>query len=336
MENTRQWQLAKRPDGLPDKNCFELVSLPSQKALKNGEVRIKTHYFSVDPGMRSRLSGDSYAAALPLGDKIESAGIGEIIESKSERYAVGDMVMGGLGWADGLVHKERGLQKLDMSLFDDMVRPTATIGVLGVPGLTAYFGLTELGRPEIGQTLLVSSAAGAVGATAGQFGKHLGLKTVGIAGGAQKCSYVKELGFDAVIDYKAATDLHAAIAKACPDGVDIYFDNVGGAMLDAAILTMRPYGRIVVSGQIAEYNATSPRGIRYVTPFITQRLSMAGLVVYDYARQFPEAQQKLAALIRSGKISYQEDVSDGIEGAPEAFLGLFDGKNNGRRLIKLI
>lgn len=335
MEKFAQWQLAKRPDGLPDESCFELAE-HTFPALQSEEVRIKTHYFSVDPGMRGRLSGDTYAAALPIGGKIESAGIGEIVDTTSDKFAVGDMVMGGFGWCDGLVHSSRGLQKLDAGLFDDVVRPTAAIGVLGIPGLTAYFGLTDLGRPQTGETLLVSSAAGPVGATAGQLGKHLGLRVVGIAGGPEKCAHIAALGFDTVIDYKAETDLVAAIAAACPDGVDIYFDNIGADMLDAALANMRLNGRVVISGQTAEYNAVTPTGIRNMTRFITHRLHMAGLVVYDYARQFPTAQQKMAALIRDGALVYDEDISDGIDGAPQAFIGLFTGQNRGRRLIKLI
>jgi len=333
-ETTKQWILAKRPDGVPSEDCFDLVETALPR-LEDGQVRLKTHYFSVDPGMRGRLSGDSYAAALPLGAVVESAGIGEVVESNSARFAVGDMVMGGLGWTQGLVHPDRGLQKLDSAMFDEKVRITATIGVLGVPGLTAWFGLQDLGRPKSGETLLVSSAAGPVGATAGQVGKTLGLTVVGIAGGADKCAYVKDLGFDAVIDYKAVDHLGEAIAAACPEGVDIYFDNVGGEMLDAAITKMRGHGRIVISGQISEYNATKPRGIRNTTQFITHRLSMAGLVVYDYARQFGEAQQAMAQLIRDGRLTYSEDITDGIEGAPQAFIGLFGGLNFGRRLIRV-
>ena len=331
-EMTKQWVLAKRPEGVPTPECFELVDtqLPP---LEEGQVRLKTHYFSVDPGMRGRLSGDSYAAALPLGAVVESAGIGEVVESRSPRFAEGDMVMGGLGWTEALVHADRGLQKLDPAMFDDKVRITATIGVLGVPGLTAWFGLQDLGRPKTGETLLVSSAAGPVGATAGQIGKTLGLHVVGIAGGSDKCAYVKDLGFDAVINYKATDHLGRAIGEACPEGVDIYFDNVGGEMLDTAIGKMRGHGRIVISGQIAEYNALKPRGIRNTTQFITHRLSMAGLVVYDYARQFGEAQQAMAQMIRDGQLNYGEDITDGIEGAPQAFIGLFGGLNFGRRLI---
>jgi NADPH-dependent curcumin reductase CurA len=333
MTEYKRWTLAKHPSGVPSEDCFALESF-TLDAPQDGQVLIRTHYFSLDPGMRGRLSGDSYAAGLKIGDTIESAGIGEIIASKSERFAVGDMVMGGLGWTQALTHPDRGLQKLDPALFDDKVAMTATIGVLGVPGLTAWFGLQDLGQPQADETLLISSAAGPVGATCGQIGKTLGLSVIGIAGGADKCAYLTDLGFDAVIDYKAEDNLVNAIEAAAPDGVDIYFDNVGGEMLDAAILNMKPKGRIVVSGQVAEYNREKPVGIRQTTRFITHRLRMEGLVVYDYAKQFPKAQAAIAALIRDGKLAYKEDISDGIEDAPRAYATLFAGANFGRRLIK--
>jgi NADPH-dependent curcumin reductase CurA len=335
MTDYKKWTLAKHPDGVPQEDCFALESF-TPDAPQDGQVLIKTHYFSLDPGMRGRLSGDSYAAGLKIGDTIESAGIGEIIASGSERFQPGDMVVGGLGWTEALLHPDRGLQKLDPALFDDKVAMTATIGVLGVPGLTAWFGLQDLGQPQTGETLLISSAAGPVGATCGQIAKTLGLSVIGLAGGAEKCAYLQNLGFDAVINYKAEKDLTKAIAAACPDGVDIYFDNVGGEMLDAAILNMKPKGRIVVSGQVSEYNRETPLGIRQTTRFITHRLRMEGLVVYDYAKQFPEAQAALAALIRDGKLAYKEDISAGIEDAPRAYAALFAGANFGRRLIKTI
>ncbi|MCH1542123.1 MAG: NADP-dependent oxidoreductase [Alphaproteobacteria bacterium] len=333
MSTYRKWTLAKHPSGVPSEDCFALEDF-TPDALSDGQVLIKTHYFSLDPGMRGRLSGDSYAAGLKIGDTIESAGIGEVIDSKSERFAVGDMVMGGLGWTQALTHPDRGLQKLDPALFDDKVAMTATIGVLGVPGLTAWFGLQDLGQPQSGETLLISSAAGPVGATCGQIGKTLGLTVIGIAGGADKCAYLSGLGFDAVIDYKAEKDLTKAIATAAPNGVDIYFDNVGGTMLDAAILNMKPKGRIVISGQVSEYNNETPIGIRQTTRFITHRLRMEGLVVYDYAKQFVQAQAAMAALIRDGKLAYKEDISEGIEDAPREYAALFAGANFGRRLIK--
>lgn len=338
-ETFKQWTLAKHPSGVPTPDCFKLIET-AMPELEDGQVFIRTHYFSLDPGMRGRLSGDSYAAGLQIGDNIESAGIGEIIASKSERFAIGDMVMGGLGWSEGNVFPDRGLQKLDPVMFDDKVSMSATIGVLGVPGLTAWFGLKDLGAPQEGETLLISSAAGPVGATAGQLGKALGLKVIGIAGGPDKCAYLRDLGFDAAIDYKAAAELPRAMRTTCKeigsDGINIYFDNVGGSMLDAAIVNMKMGGRIVVSGQVAEYNRETPVGIRHTTRFITHRLRMQGLVVYDYRSGFVEAQAAMAQMIRDGQLRYREDISAGIERAPSAYEALFAGANLGRRLIKTI
>jgi NADPH-dependent curcumin reductase CurA len=331
----QRWVLAARPDGTPKPQDFrhETFEVPE---LKDGEGLIAVTHISVDPGMRSRLTGDSYAAALDLGATIESAGIGTIVASRSARLPEGATVMAGTGWTSHLVSDGRGIAILDPAVFSGAVRPTASIGILGIPGLTAYFGLTDLGKPKEGETLLVSSAAGPVGATALQIGRKLGLKTIGIAGSSTKCGYVRdEVKADTCIDYKAEADLAAAIRQAAPDGIDIYFDNVGGAQLDAAILNMKPGGRIVISGQVSEYNAVEPRGIRWVTPFITKRLRMEGLVVYDYRKRFGEAQAAMAGWINDGSLTYREDVSEGFAQLPDAFIGLFHGENFGRRLVKV-
>lgn len=331
----KRWTLARRPDGVPRESDFRLIET-AIPPLDDGEALIATTHLSVDPGTRPRLSADTYAAAFRIGDTIESAGIGRVAESRSARLPVGALVMGGFGWTTHVVSDGRGVQVLDPALFTGKVSPTASIGVLGIPGLTAWFGLTDLGKPKEGETLLVSSAAGAVGATALQIGRQFGLKTVGIAGGSAKCAYVTgDLGADACIDYRAESDLAGAIRRLAPGGIDIFFDNVGAGQLDAAILNMRQNGRIVISGQTAEYNAAEPRGIRYVTPFITRRLTMAGLVVYDYRKRFAEAQAEMAAWIDDGRLSYREEIIDGFEKLPEAFAGLFRGENFGRRLVRV-
>lgn len=331
----RRWALAKRPDGIPRESDFQLIEAETP-SLGEGEALIATTHLSVDPGTRPRLSADTYAAAFRIGDTIESAGVGRVVASRTPRLPEGALVMGGFGWTTHVVSDGRGVQVLDPAIFTGKVSPTASIGVLGIPGLTAWFGLTDLGKPKPGETLLVSSAAGAVGATALQIGRQLGLKTIGIAGGPAKCAYVTgEIGADSCIDYRAEDDLAAAIRRTAPDGIDIFFDNVGAEQLDAAILNLRLNGRIVVSGQTAEYNTPAPRGIRYVTPFITQRLTMAGLVVYDYRKQFAAAQAQMAAWINDGKLTYREEIIDGFERLPEAFAGLFRGENFGRRLVRV-
>lgn len=330
----RKWVLARRPSGVPAPEDFRLEStaLPDPQ---EGEFLIRVDYVSIDPGMRSRLTKDSYAPAMALGGTIESAGLGTVVKSRHPKFAEGALVSGGFGWQSHLVSNGRGIVRLDPALFDARVPPTAAIGILGVPGLTAYFGLLDLGKPQPGETVLISSAAGTVGATAGQIAKIQGLTVIGIAGGGAKCGYVRSLGFDACIDHKGARDLSGAIGQGAPKGVDIYFDNVGAQTLDAAISRMNARGRIVVSGQIAEYNAVQPVGIRNVLDFIPKRLRMEGLVVFDYASRFPEAQSKLAGWIREGRLSFHETVKEGLEAAPLAFAGLFAGDALGRVLVKL-
>ncbi|MEQ9144464.1 MAG: NADP-dependent oxidoreductase [Parvibaculaceae bacterium] len=331
----RRWVLASRPEGKPAPENFRLeeVELPDPG---EHELLIAAKFFSIDPGMRSRLSADSYAAALKIGEVIEGAMVGEVVQSNNEKFTAGDIVTGGFGWQSHALSNGRGLAKLDPALFKGPLRITAAIGVLGIPGLTSYFGLLDLGQPKEGETVLISSAAGPVGATAGQIAKMKGCRAVGIAGSKEKCDYVtKDLGFDACINYKDAASLEDAIKAACPDGVDIYFDNVGGEMLDAAIANTNERGRLIISGAVSEYNRPEPRGIRNTLRFITHRLRMEGLVVFDYFKQFRDAQAEMAGWIMNGKLIYTEDISEGIETAPAAFAGLFEGENFGRRLIKV-
>ena len=332
----KRWVLASRPEGKPKLENFRLEDLTLPDVGEH-DILIRTEFHSVDPGMRGRLSGDSYTAALPLGETVDSAMIGIVEASNNEKFKTGDRVTGGFGWVSHAVSNGRGVQVLDPAMYHGKLRPSAAIGVLGIPGLTSYFGLLDLGKPKEGDTVLISSAAGPVGATAGQIAKMKGCRVVGIAGSKAKCDYVKSLGFDATINYRETKDMVAAIKTACPDGVDIYFDNVGGTMLDAAILNMKDHGRIVVSGQVSEYNRGPEDlvGIRNVTRFITHKLRMEGLVVFDYFKGFKAAQAEMAGWIHAGKLIYTEDISDGIEGSAAAFAGLFEGENHGRRLIKV-
>lgn len=332
MTTFKRWVLVNRPEGVPSANDFRLEqsALPE---LQDGQALIRVDHISVDPGMRSRLSGDSYAPALAIGATIESAGIGKVITSRNAKLKEGALVWGGFGWQSHLVSDGRGVQPLDPELYQGKIKPTAAIGLFGIPGLTAFFGLFEIGKPKQGNTVVVSSAAGTVGATAGQIAKLQGCTVIGLAGSDAKCTYLKEIGFDTAINYKTAGDLAAAFKAAAPKGIDIYFDNVGGETLDAAILNMRKNGRIVVSGQISEYNTQTPRGIRNTLPFITQRLKMEGLVVYDYSVQFGEARQQMAEWVNEGKLTYREEIIEGLEQTPQAFIGLFSGESFGRRLV---
>lgn len=322
--------------GLPEESDFEFHEAPLPD-LKEGQFIAENHYVSVDPGMRSRLSGvTGYAPAVKLGEMIGGFAIARVIKSLNPAFEEGDMVTMGGGWATHSIFAGAGfaikLPKLDIpkSLF---------MGILGIPGMTSYFGLKRVGHFKKGDHLLITSAAGPVGATAGQLAKHWGAASVtGVAGSDEKCAWLTEkAGFDNAINYKSENDLAAAIADACPKGVDVLFDNVGNAMIDTVIPLMRMNGRIIVSGQVADYNIAleDRHGIKNTTEFIGSRLSMQGLVVFDDIPQFSEAQKEIGALIRNGQLIYEEEIIEGLESLPDAFCGLFRGENFGRRLVKI-
>ncbi|MEQ8746035.1 NADP-dependent oxidoreductase [Pyruvatibacter sp.] len=334
LTTTRRWVLAKRPAGIPDDTTFALKEQPLP-ALEEGQVKVRVTHFSLDPGMRPALSQDTYVGATPIGSLITSAGLGVVEESADEKLKVGDLVTGGFGWQSALVAKSRHCVKQNPALFQGRVTPTAAIGILGIPGMTSWFGLKNIATLKEGETVLISSASGPVGATAGQLARLMGAgRVVGIAGSKSKCDWLTgEAGFDACINYRETDNLAVAMRDATGGGADIYFDNVGGEMLDAAITALKPGGRIAVSGQLSEYNNPEPRGIRNTLPFITQRLTMRGFVVLDYVREFAEAGTQMVQWINDGKLLYLEEVIDGIENAPTAYAGLFTGENFGRRLI---
>ncbi|MDB5429083.1 MAG: NADP-dependent oxidoreductase [Caulobacter sp.] len=332
---TRRWVLARYVEGAPSPEDFRLEECPLPD-LEDGRFLARVILASVDPGIRSRLSaGDSYAAAMKLGEGIDGFNVAEVIESRNPNYAVGELICAGGGWREHIVSDGRGyIQKIT----DRRVELGCWIGVLGVPGLTAWFGLNRVGQAKAGETLLVTSAAGPVGATAGHLGKALGMRVVGTAGSAAKCDWLThDEGFDAAIDYKAETDLTAAIQAACPDGVDVLFDNVGNAMIDRVLPLMRMRGRIVVSGQVADYNLSPDQvpGIHNTKPFITHRVRMEGLVVFDDIRAFAGAQAAMADMIVLGSLKYRIEEFQGIDALPQAFCGLFRGENFGRRLVRL-
>ena len=333
MKN-RRVVLAAYLSGEPKESDFSLDEVQTP-ALADGQVLVKNAFVSVDPGMRGRLSGRaSYTAPVPIGGVLGSASIGQVVESRHPKYAVGDWVAAAFGWQEYGLGDGAGMRKVE----DLRTPPSAQIGVLGIPGLTAYFGLLDIGQPKPGETVLVSTAAGAVGSAAGQIAQIKGARAVGVAGGPQKCRWlVEELGFAAAIDRKAEPDIAAAVAKACPEGVDVFFDNVGNTLLDPLLPLMRQNGRIVVSGQTADYNVPleARRGLKNTAYFITSRLKMQGLVVFDYVREFPTAWRELTDWILAGRLLYREDIDVGLEKAPAAFVGLFHGDNFGRKLIRL-
>jgi NADPH-dependent curcumin reductase CurA len=333
MKN-RRVVLAAYLDGAPKESDFRLEEADVPE-LADGQVLVRNSYVTIDPGMRGRLSGQaSYTAALPLGAVLGSASVGQVVTSKNPKYSQGDWVAAAFGWQEYGVGDGPGMRKVT----DLRVPISAQVGVLGIPGLTAYFGLLDIGQPKAGETVLVSTAAGAVGSAAGQIAKIKGCRVVGIAGGPAKCRLLTEdYGFDGAIDRLAEPDIAAAVARECPDGVDVYFDNVGGAVLDAVLPLMRVGGRIVASGHTADYNVPveQRRGLKNTTCFITHRLKMQGLVVFDSVREYPRAWAEMTDWILDGRLKYREDVEAGLERAPAAFIGLFKGENFGRKLIKL-
>ncbi|HEY7565147.1 MAG TPA: NADP-dependent oxidoreductase [Acidimicrobiia bacterium] len=334
---TQNWVLAREPKGLPQPEDFSLVevTLPN---IEPGQVLIANKFISVDAGVRDRLSRDSYGPRTRVGEVIDGFAVGEVVASRHERFEVGDRVTAGTGWRRHYVSNGKGLLRLDDQIFSPPVPDSAAIGVLGVSGLTAYFGLLRVGRPWPGETVLVSSAAGTVGATAGQIARISGCRVVGIAGGADRCRYVTdELEFDQCVDRDDA-DIGSAISAACLEGVDIYFDNVGGELLDAALLSMKRGGRVVVAGQVSEYNLERPRGVRHVREIIERRLRIEGFVVWDYLSEFRPAMAEMRSWIVDGRLRFSEHAVDGFEAAPELFCDLFSGARRtglGRWLVRL-
>ncbi|HEX9173975.1 MAG TPA: NADP-dependent oxidoreductase [Telluria sp.] len=330
MNTFQRIVLASRPSGeaTPDNFRLETVQAPE---LKDGEILIRNEYLSLDPYMRGRMNeGKSYAEPQPLDQTMIGGTAGEVIASKNPQFAVGDKVVGGLGWAEMGVSDGSAMRKVDTS----KVPLSAYLGVAGMPGMTAWYGLNQIMNPKPGETVVVSAASGAVGSVVGQLAKLKGCRVVGIAGGKEKCAYVvDELGFDACIDYKAG-NLAADLAAATPDGIDAVFENVGGAGLDAALSRMNAFGRIAVCGLIAGYNGEDVP-IHNFSSVLTNRLTVQGFIVSEHLELWPQGLGELAMLVGSGKLKYRETVAQGLAGAPEAFLGLLKGKNFGKQLVKL-
>jgi NADPH-dependent curcumin reductase CurA len=332
-ELNRQVLLAARPTGYPEIADFEVVetTIPVPGP---GEILVRTLYLSLDPYMRHRI-GDarSYAPPAPLGEVMIGGIVGEIAVSHRAEWRVGDIVEGRLGWQQYAVSDGAGLARVDPSL-----APVSTaLGVLGMPGLTAYFGLLEIGRPRPGDTVVVSAASGAVGAVVGQIARISGCRVVGIAGGARKIAYLAdELGFDGAIDYKAEDDLGAALAAACPDGIDVYFDNVGGAIADAALDNLARGARVAICGTISQSSLAAPEpGPRVQGKLMNAWASMQAFNVFQFSARHDVARARLAGWLGDGRLTYREDVVDGIENAPGAFIGLLRGANFGKLIVKV-
>lgn len=329
----RQILLANRPVGLPDESTFELIETPLREP-EEGEVVIKTQYLSVDPYMRGRMSdAKSYATPFEVGKPLRARIVGKIIESKDPVYQEGEIVRGDLDWADYTVTKGKGLLKVDPTI----APPSTSLHVTGMPGLTAYFGLLDIGQPQKGETVVVSGAAGAVGTVVGQIAKLKGCRVVGIAGSEEKITFLKEeLGFDEAINYKTTSNIAEDLKEACPDGIDVYFDNVGGEITDAVMFQLNFHSRVAICGQIAHYNATKvEQGPRFLPHVLTRSVLVKGFIVSNYADRFSEGVKDLSRWVQEGKIKYREHIVDGLENAPDAFLGLFRGDNLGKQLVKV-
>lgn len=331
MKTYKRLVLASRPKGKVTPENFRLEEVPVP-ALKEGEVLIRNHYLSLDPYMRMRMEDvKSYAAPQAIGETMVGGTVGEVIESKNPEFAVGDKVQAMLGWAEMGVSNGTMLRKVDTT----KIPLSAYLGAVGMPGMTAWYGLTQIMQPKEGETIVVSAASGAVGSVVGQLAKLRGCRAVGIAGGKEKCDYVKnELGFDACIDYKAG-NLVEDLAKATPNGIDAIFENVGGEIFDACLARMNPFGRIALCGLISGYDG-NPMAIKNVRAFLTMRLTMRGFIVSEHMDLWPQGLSELGSLVASGKLKFRETIAPGLESAPEALIGLLQGKNFGKQLVKLI
>lgn len=330
---TQEIILVSRPQGMPNKSNFEFRESQIPE-VKEGEVLLKGLYYSVDPYMRSRMNeGESYVPPFKVGEPINGGVVAEVLESRNSDFKVGDKVQARLPWKKKMVSKTEYLQKID-----DSIAPLSYyLGILGMPGLTAYFGLLDIGKPMKGETVVVSGAAGAVGSVVGQIAKIKGCRVVGIAGTDEKIQMIEnEFGFDQGINYKTTEDMNAAISKACPSGVDVYYDNVGGTISDAVIENINFQARITICGQIALYNANEiPKGPRPQPMLLTKSALMKGFIVGDYSSRFPEAAKQLTEWVKTGKLKFEETIIQGFDKLPEALIGLFHGDNKGKMIVKV-
>ena len=326
-------QLKNRPKGIPSLYDFKFVEEEKPNP-KPGEILLKTSYVSVDPYLRGRMRDEeSYIEAFKLNEAMESGIIAEVIESKNPNFSKGDYVNGMLKWKEFQTSSGNGLNKVNK----EFAPLTVYLGVLGLTGITAYLGLEKIGKLKKGETLLVSGASGAVGSVAGQIGKIKGCRVVGIVGSDEKIERIKDtFGFDEGINYKSTDNLKEAIAKVCPNGVDVYFDNVGGEILDAAMFNINKYGRVINCGAISLYNKTEqPVGPRYEGILIKKSVLMQGFTVRDYIKDFGPAINQLSSWFKEDKLTYSETIVEGFESVPQAFLDLFEGKNKGKMIVKV-
>ena len=331
MKTYQRIVLASRPSGAVEASNFRLETAEIP-ALADGQVLVRVHYLSLDPYMRGRMSdAKSYAAPQALNETMIGGTVGEIVESRNPKFAVGEMVVGMFGWAEMGVSDGAGLRKVDTT----HIPASAYLGVVGMPGMTAWYGVNRIIEPKAGETIVVSAASGAVGATVGQLAKLAGARAVGIAGGKEKCGFVvNELGFDACIDYRAG-NLDADLAAVTPDGVDGILENVGGTVFDAALARTNAFARVALCGMAAGYNGEDIP-IRNARMLLTNRVSLRGFIVTEQLELWPQGLSELGRLVAGGKMKYRESVAQGLASAPEALMGLLKGKNFGKQLVKII
>jgi NADPH-dependent curcumin reductase CurA len=330
----RQITLAARPVGFPKESDFKLVGSPIPTP-KDGEFLVRVIYMSVDPYMRGRMNdAASYAAPVQLAEVMGGGAVGRVISSNNPSFREGEIVEGFFGWQEYAVSNGEGVRKIDPGL-----APISTaLGVLGMPGLTAYFGLLDICNPQLGETVVVSGAAGAVGSLVGQIALIKGCRAVGIAGADDKVAYLTdELGFDAAFNYKTVTDYFHKLKELCPKGIDAYFDNVGGAIADAAFRLINTRARISICGQISQYNLEQPEmGPRIIlVSLLVKQARAEGFLVFQFANRYPEGLKQMAEWLKQGKLKYREDIAHGIENAPSAFIAMLKGKNTGKQLVKI-
>ncbi|PLR30865.1 NADP-dependent oxidoreductase [Chimaeribacter coloradensis] len=334
----RRLVLASRPQGAPTADNFRLEEQPIPEAAE-GDVLLRTVYLSLDPYMRGRMSdAPSYAAPVQIGEVMTGGAVSKVVTSRHPDFQEGDWVLGSTGWQDYSVMPGDKVQKLDDHIAE---HPSLALGVLGMPGFTAYMGLLDIGNPQPGETVVVAAATGPVGSMVGQIAKLKGCRAIGIAGGEEKCRYaVEQFGFDACIDHRA-DDLEAQLAAACPDGIDVYYENVGGKVFDAVMPLLNSKARIPVCGVVAQYNATGlpdgPDRLPQLAGLILRkRLRMQGFIIFDdYGHRYPEFAAQMGEWFKAGKINFREDVTDGLENAPQALIGLLEGKNFGKVVVRV-
>ncbi len=327
----RQVLLVSRPPAAVVPENFRVVDaevpVPGE-----GEVLVRNEWLSLDPYMRGRMKdAKSYAPPVALGAVMEGQTVGEVVESRDPAFKAGDRVLAKTGWQLYGLARGKDLAKID----DSRVPASYYLGILGMPGFTAWFGLNEIGKPKAGETFVVSAASGAVGSVAGQLAKLAGCRVVGIAGGKAKCDYVvEELGFDACVDHRS-TDFEADLARACPGGIDIDFENVGGAVLDGVLGQMKPFSRVIVCGLVAETSAPEPYAYKRMRSVLVNRIRMQGMIVFDWKARYGEALEALSKLLAEGRLKYRESIVEGIDNAPQGFIALLEGGNFGKQLVRL-